>query len=167
MSRRSSLRKATVAFHLSRTAPFGTTQWRPAKSLVVLRSAIDSAHPGRNKASDGTLGDAAHAGRDSDHNPWIKDGLVGVVTAIDITHDPMSGCDANRIVAALVASRDRRIKYIIWNRQIVNSTVAPWRWRPYTGRNPHTTHFHLSVASSKAQFDDESPWQLVNGFADL
>jgi hypothetical protein len=167
MRRRASLRKAAVVFHLSRAVPLGTTQWRVAKSLLTLLSAVDAAFPGRSKASDGTIGDAAHAGRESDHNPWVKDGLVGVVTAIDITHDPASGCDASRIVAALVASRDRRIKYIIWNRQIVNSTVSPWLWRTYRGPNPHTQHFHLSVSSSKSHFDDESPWTITRGFADL
>jgi hypothetical protein len=167
MSRRSSLRKAVVFGHLTRSAPLGTSQWRVAKSLLALRATVDTAHPGRNKASDGTIGDASHASRDSDHNPWVKDGLVGVVTAIDITHDPMSGCDANRIVASLVSSRDRRIKYVIWNRQILSASVSPWLWRSYSGRNPHTSHFHLSVVPSRSQFDDEAQWSIAGGIDDL
>jgi hypothetical protein len=154
------MRKVVVMDLLSRDPPRGTTEWRVAKSLLTLRATVDAAWPRRNKASDGTIGDASHAARDSDHNPWVKDGLIGVVTAIDITHDPVSGADANGIVAALVASRDRRIKYIIWNRQIINSSVSPWIWRTYRGRNPHTGHFHVSVSSSKTLFDDTASWSI-------
>ncbi|HKV33547.1 MAG TPA: hypothetical protein VJP89_04485, partial [Pyrinomonadaceae bacterium] len=59
--------------------------WRVAKSLLRLREQINELAPNRSKASDGTIGDAAHASRKSDHNPWVKDGSIGVVTAMDIT----------------------------------------------------------------------------------
>ncbi|MFC0220557.1 hypothetical protein ACFFJ7_19450 [Pseudochelatococcus lubricantis] len=138
--------------------------WRPANSLISLRAAINAAYPGRSTKSDGIVGDAAHQSRASDHNPWVTDGARGVVTAIDITHDPASGCDAGRIVEALRASRDKRIKYLIWNRRIANASaiggVAPWTWRSYTGKNPHDHHFHLSVKPDKAFYDDESVWTV-------
>lgn len=35
--------------------------------------------------------------RDSDNNPWVKNGATGVVTAIDITHDPSKGCYAIKL----------------------------------------------------------------------
>jgi hypothetical protein len=72
-------------------------EWRGAKALFRLRDQINATFPGRNKASDGLIGDAAHATRASDHNPWVIDNGVGVVTAIDITHDPMQGCDAGAL----------------------------------------------------------------------
>src|SRR5437868_5232623 len=153
-------RKPAIQTLLMKSPPGGTTEWRVAKSLLVLREMADTIWPKRNKASDGTIGDAAHAARDSDHNPWVKDGMVGVVTALDLTHDPAHGCDANLLVDALVASRDRRIKYIVWNRRIVNSAVVPWTWRPYAGSNPHIKHFHLSVSSNKTLYDDQMPWEL-------
>jgi hypothetical protein len=110
---------------------------------------VNAKAPRRNKASDGTIGDRAHCQRTSDHNPWVRDGSIGVVTAIDITNDPANGCDANTIAEAIRASRDRRVKYIIWNRRIANSSAignaAPWQWRPYRGTNPHTKHVHISV----------------------
>lgn len=134
--------------------------WRPANSLIRLRDQINRAAPNRSKASDGTIGDAAHASRASDHNPWVKDGDVGVVTAIDITHDPDDGCDAEQVVQALARSRDPRIKYIIWNRRIVSSQVQPWLWRNYAGRNPHTKHFHLSVLPDKNRYDSIEAWQI-------
>ena len=134
--------------------------WRVAKSLLRLREQINQMAPERSKASDGTIGDAAHASRTSDHNPWVKDGNIGIVTAMDITHDIPHGCDAQALVDALVNSRDPRIKYIIWNRKKINSRVQPWVWRNYTGANPHTKHFHLSVLPDKSAYDSEESWQI-------
>ena len=137
---------------------------RNAKALLHLRDQINARFPGRSIASDGLIGDLAHQGRASDHNPWVTDGGVGVVTAIDITHDPAHGCDAGAIARALWVSRDRRIKYIIWNRKIANShqigAAPPWTWRAYTGANPHDHHFHLSVLPDKAAYDDVSDWTI-------
>jgi hypothetical protein len=134
--------------------------WRVAESLKKLRAQVDQIAPNRSRASDGTIGDAAHALTNSDHNPHVMDGSVGIVTALDITHDPEDGCDAQKIVDALVESKDKRIKYIIWNRKIINSSVQPWVWRDYKGKNPHIKHFHLSVLPSKAQYDSTSNWQI-------
>lgn len=135
-------------------------RWRPAESLVRLREQINARAPNRSKASDGTIGDAAHQSRDSDHNPWVQDEDVGVVTAIDITHDPDDGCDGNTIVTALVGSRDSRIKYIIWDHRIISSQKKPWTWRPYNGKNSHTKHFHLSVLPDKSLYDSRKDWQV-------
>lgn len=138
--------------------------WRVAQCLDRLRKQIDSAYPGRSVASDGTIGDGAHQDRTSDHNPHVIADGTGVVTAFDITHDPAHGCDAGRIAASLHASRDPRIKYIIWNRRIANSSpigAAPaWAWRAYTGANPHTRHCHVSVKAARHLYDDSSPWSL-------
>lgn len=147
--------------------------WRAAEALNKLREQVNVTYPGRDKSHDGTIGDAAHQSRASDHNPWIVDGVNGVVSAIDIGHDPANGCDANEIVAALLASRDPRIKYVIWNRRIANSaaigSVPGWTWRAYTGANPHNKHFHLSVKAEKSRYDDRSEWTLpsINESVDL
>lgn len=127
--------------------------WRLAKSLETYRNQINKLAPSRNKASDGTIGDAAHSSRTSDHNP----NPAGVVCAIDITHDPQGGVDCNSLAESLVASRDPRIKYIIWNRRINSSITSPWNWRNYTGGNPHTMHLHLSV---HGQYDDVKEWAI-------
>ncbi|NOT54007.1 MAG: hypothetical protein HOP18_05320 [Deltaproteobacteria bacterium] len=134
--------------------------WRAAQSLVRLREQINQIAPRRSIASDGTIGDENHRSRNSDHNPWVRDGAIGIVTAIDITHDPDGGCNAEQIVQTLVDSRDPRIKYLIWNRRIISSQVRPWVWRDYTGQNPHTKHFHLSVKPEKASYDSTTPWQV-------
>jgi hypothetical protein len=147
-----------------------TTNWRPAKSLNKLKEQVNAAFPGRNKASDGMIGNAAHCGPGaggSDHCARIPDGGVGVVTAFDITHDTASGCDAQKIVEAIVDSQDQRVKYVIWNSHIWNSSAmgaaAPWAKRPYSGSNPHNKHMHVSVLGSKAKYDDDSAWQISTG----
>lgn len=134
--------------------------WRTAESLKTLRDQINAMAPHRSKASDGTIGDAQHASRSSDHNPWVTDGGIGVVTALDITHDPLNGCDAGKVVDAIVANRDKRVKYIIYNRRIISSAVHPWTWRTYSGTNPHTKHCHISVKSDKTNYDSTADWQL-------
>jgi murein L,D-transpeptidase YcbB/YkuD len=131
--------------------------WRNAKSILKLRDQINAAAPRRDKSADGTIGDAAHASRSSDHNPWVKDGGQGVVRAIDITHDLDDGVDAGAIAEAIRASGDQRVDYIISNNRIANSGKP---WRKYDGKNPHTMHFHVSVDTSKALYDDTRDWQI-------
>lgn len=160
MARWTTLRKAQLERTFLNMRPAGTSGWRVAASLLVLRAQVDALWPRRSKVSDGTIGDENHMLTDSDHNPWVRDGLMGVVTAMDITHDPANGCDCERIAQALVLARDPRLKYIIWNRRILSATVAPWTWRPYKGRSPHTAHIHISVDSRKSLYDDKRPWML-------
>jgi len=138
--------------------------WRIAKSLEVLRKQINEAFPSRSKVSDGGIGDAAHATRDSDHNPWVKDGAIGVVTARDFTCDPNDGADTEALAERLRLGRDGRIKYVIYNGRMFSSIAKPhraaWQWGPYTGKNPHKHHFHVSVLPDKARYDSEAPWAL-------
>ncbi len=139
------------------------SSWRVARCLTRLRDQVNAMAPSRSKRSDGTVGDAGHQGRESDHNPWVVDtGGVGVVTALDLTHDPAGGCDMEQVVEAIRGSRDPRIKYIIWNRRIASATPRggqpAWAWRAYAGANPHTRHAHFSVLAEAAAYDDTAPW---------
>ena len=43
--------------------------WYVAHSLDQLLAEINASAPGRNKASDGSIGDANHSNSTSDHNP--------------------------------------------------------------------------------------------------
>lgn len=131
--------------------------WRVARSLEVLRDQINAAYPQRNKASDGTIGDAAHAASVSDHNPDAG----AVVRALDITHDPAHGCDIDRLTDALAASRDPRISYLIANRLITGPEYG-WAWTTYYGDDPHANHFHLSVVAD-GRADDTRPWSIGAG----
>lgn len=135
--------------------------WRVAKSLDVLLDEINARSPKRSKVSDGSIGDAAHASRDSDHNPWVKDGPTGVVTARDFTNDPAHGFDSSDFADWLrkrcKAGAETRVKYVISDRRIA-STIDDWSWRKYTGTNPHEHHVHVSVESSKSSYDSARSW---------
>lgn len=125
--------------------------WRVANSLNVLLGQLNTMAPNRNKASDGSIGDPAHSSRVSDHNP----DPLGVVRARDFTHDPANGLNCNELANQLVASRDSRIKYIIWN-----DSIWQWNgWQEYTGTNPHTTHLHLSVVADD-RADEMTTWKV-------
>jgi putative peptidoglycan binding protein len=132
--------------------------WRVARSLDQLLAQLNGIAPHRSKLSDGSIGDAAHATRASDHNPWYG---PGIVTARDYTHDPQGGLDCHRLATALVTAKDPRIKYVIWNRRIIDSRAGqrPWQWVAYNGSNPHIKHLHLSVMAN-ASCDDIRPWAL-------
>ncbi|OLY91818.1 Lysine-specific metallo-endopeptidase [Cnuella takakiae] len=140
--------------------------WRPAESIKHLLAQLNNMAPGRSKEHDGTIGDSDHEGRNSDHNPWVKDEQlgIGVVTAVDITHDPAHKCDCNVLVSVFEKNKDPRIKYVIWNRKIMNSSAIggnePWRWRPYYGKNPHNLHMHVSVKCDRPSYDSTVDWLL-------
>lgn len=129
-------------------------QWRLAKSLETLRAQINAAYPRRNRKSDGTIGDAAHAKRKSDHNPLAN----GVVTAIDITHDPANGVDCHNLARLII--QDPRVEYVIWNEHIYNAAVKN-AWRKYEGTNPHTKHMHISVHDTPEIYDNDAPWRIT------
>lgn len=135
-----------------------TTFKRVAHSLDVLLAQLNEAFPNRSKASDGALGDAHHAASVSDHNPNDH----GIVTARDFTNDPINGPGNAGLLAVLLASRDKRIKYIIADRKIYSGEAGPQPWvgRPYNGSNAHEHHLHLSVRQQDEYYDDTSPWNL-------
>lgn len=140
--------------------------YRRAKALDKLVTEVNLRFPGRSKVSDGWIGDPAHATRNSDHNPWVKDGAVGVVTAEDITEDDAPGVPeiADFIVATLVKRRDKRVKYLIHEGRIWRSYAKPgipaWTSSPYTGTNAHMHHVHISVLPDKALYDSTAGWGI-------
>lgn len=132
------------------------SNWRLARSLEVLLAQVNAAYPDRDKSSDGTIGDAAHAATKSEHNPDAN----GVVRARDITNDIAHGLNARKLAETLVKSRDPRILYVISNAQICSSKVQPWVWRPYSGLNAHRAHMHLSVVDDPALYDSTGQWAV-------
>jgi hypothetical protein len=132
--------------------------WRVAVSLDVLRRQATEAWPHRSRKSDGTIGDLAHQSRTSDHNPWVMPPRGGVVTALDLTHDPAAGADMHALAVQLIT--DRRTKYVIWDGRIWSRARSGEGWRPYRGANKHRTHLHLSVAVNPLLFDDRTPWPM-------
>jgi hypothetical protein len=134
--------------------------WKVCPSLETLHGQLNLSFPTRDRTSDGSIGDAAHASRTSDHNPHLRLRGTNWVSARDWTHDP-ERLDCDLLAQSLVSSRDSRIKYVIWNRRIVsgNGGPAPWSWRPYSGTSPHNRHLHLSVVSDERALDPAA-WVL-------
>lgn len=142
--------------------------WRLARSLETFRSQVDEMAPRRSKVSDGSIGDADHSNRSSDHNPHCGAPADPTVTAYDLTHDPENGVDCHEIAEALRESKDARIKYVIWDKRMFSSYAsggyAAWEWRPYNGVNLHTAHMHVSVQCSSLK-DKTHDWQIGDWLA--
>lgn len=129
--------------------------WKLAPALATLISDVDHEWPHRNKAYDGTIGDAAHAARKSEHNPNRDpddDVPDGYVTAADITS---SGVDVARLIATLVA--DPRTWYVIHNSTIRSRTYG-FTSRLYNGADPHLHHIHISLVQTAKACNDTSHW---------
>lgn len=135
--------------------------WRVARCLDQLLRQVNASAPHRSLDSDGSIGDASHQTRDSDHNPWVKANGLGIVTARDFTHDPAGGFDAYAFAEALKAANDVRVKYVISQRRIWSRARNSEGWRPYTGSNPHTKHTHVSCTASYPLFDNTAPWRIT------
>lgn len=122
-----------------------------APSLKTLRDEINARWPGRDRTSDGWIGDAAHSARASDHNPNSRRS----VDAIDVDHD---GIDCKALVSLLV--KDPRVNYVIHDGKIY-SRVRGFRPVAYKGTNPHTKHVHVSILQSAKAEQDTRPWGIA------
>lgn len=127
--------------------------WYLAPALTELRDQINTRWPARDRTSDGTIGDAAHASSVSDHNPDPTSSPPGMVRAIDIDED---GIDTAAVVLALI--NDQRTRYIIYEARIWNR--ATLRWATYTGPNLHRHHIHVSVRNHSGYDTDARPWAI-------
>jgi hypothetical protein len=130
----------------------GNAQMKPilSKAGQQLREQFDDTFPDRDRRSDGWIGDLRHSARPSDHNP---DPATGVVRAIDVDRDVhKSGkpdlmpdiADQLRIAAK---KGEKRISYIIFAGRIASPRMG-WRWRKYSGSNPHNAHCHVSFTKA-------------------
>lgn len=138
--------------------------WRTAKSLEVLRRQFNKAYPNRDKTSDGSIGDAKHQSRSSDHNPWVKDSNgVGVVRARDFDEDGLPLWEIVKNIVALGRAGDPRLNpdgYVIYEGRIW-SAAKDWRERAYTGENAHKHHAHVSVSTRQKGYDDDRAWDVL------
>lgn len=148
--------------------------------LVKLRSEFDEVAPGRDTASDGWIGDAAHQERSSNHNPDDTAGSATPQTDSDSKRDvraldvdasgswpsPMTfDLAVNEIRKRHKDGRDNRLVEIIWNRHIA-TPGTDWNWIPYNGSNAHTQHGHFGASSSSSKESDTSPWGIVEKWGD-
>lgn len=139
-----------------------------AASLLALIGEVNTRWPGRDRSSDGTIGDAAHQARVSDHNPdYSAPGArSGVIRAADIDKD---GIDLEQLLEQLhreCVQPDPRVAYVIYDRRMMRSypktiggrTYQPGQLAPYDGPSPHTGHVHVSINHSAMAEADVSPW---------
>lgn len=158
---------STQLFQAVQSAPVARSAnpWRNCNASVKLLEEINARWPGRDKTSDGTIGDAAHAARTSDHNPWVvivENGRqMGIVRARDIDRDGIDAAWLAEYLRQLGLKRDPRLfpnGYVIFNRRITNPDFGAWR--EYTGSNPHTAHVHVSFSTNREGYDSAAAWGL-------
>lgn len=125
--------------------------WTLPPSLRALVLEANAIAPGRSKASDGSIGDAAHAARASDHNP-----RNGFVHAVDLTHSPGRGFDVHARLRDIASRKDPRAQLLISNGEYW--TQSSGIWRKYKGSNPHTSHGHVSIFYTSSARNNVSPW---------
>ncbi len=111
------------------------------KAGVQLREQVDDSFPDRSRISDGWIGDARHSARTSDHNPDANGWVYAIDITSDLGHESAAFDLADQI--RLAAKTDKRLKYVIFNKQIASS-ILNYKWRKYTGINPHKKHIHIS-----------------------
>jgi hypothetical protein len=146
--------------------------WRLVPCLVQLRSEIDQLCPDRDRASDGTIGDAAHRAAVSDHNddeagrvPTRDADRRHEVHAVDIDDDLREpGVTMQEIVDVVVdrhrRGADNRLTYVIYNRRIWAATRG-WTGRGYDGVSPHTEHAHFSASYVTSREADTRPFGIL------
>jgi hypothetical protein len=127
--------------------------WYLAPALDTLRTQINKRWPDRDRTSDGTIGDAAHSARTSDHNPDPSSSPPGIVRAIDIDED---GIDTGAVILAMLS--DARTRYVIYEALIWERVTG--KWRIYAGPNLHRHHIHVSVRSVEDYAYDTSRWAI-------
>jgi hypothetical protein len=136
-----------------------------------LFAAFDELAPGRDHASDGSIGDAAHAAEVSDHNP-DETGAVPIhdadkineVHAVDIDSDLRTdGVDMETVVQFILArcraGAEKRLRYVIYARRIWEADNE-WRERAYTGSSAHLEHAHFSFSYVTALEASTVSWHL-------
>jgi len=146
--------------------------WVLVMCLVSLRNEFNKLAPSRDKSSDGSIGDSAHASSSSDHNPDETGATPSEdadsrneVHAIDVDGDlRKSGWTMAKAVEVIVTrhrtGKDDRLQNVIYNRRIWSRSWG-WTARTYTGSNPHDKHAHFSSRYTTAQENDTRGWGLL------
>jgi len=130
--------------------------WYLNPALTTMRAEVNARYPNRDRDSDGTIGDEAHQGTSSDHNP---DG-DGSVDAWDMDVEVNGRGKAYATDVEWLKGRFERhpsARYWIHDRTIASRSDG-WRRRPYTGANPHDKHVHWNTR--EAYEDSTAPWGI-------
>ena len=138
------------------------TSWRLAPALDRLRAEVDRIAKQRSRKSDGTIGNAEHAARESDHNP----NAFGIVCALDLTHDSKhfnAHKFANQLRLRCQQGKEQRVNYIISKGRIA-SVKTGFDWEEYNGENKHNSHIHISLKQEPRRYNNAGNWWIKNWF---
>jgi hypothetical protein len=136
-----------------------------------LMAEFDVIAPDRDHASDGTIGNAAHAAEVSDHNPDETGSVpihdadhINEVHAIDVDSDLRTpGLTMEYVVQFILlrcrSGAEKRLRYIIYNRRIWEADNG-WKQRAYTGASAHTEHAHFSFSYTTSLEASTVSWHL-------
>lgn len=140
--------------------------WVAVKWIPKLFDAFNARWPHRAKAQDGTIGDKAHQGETSGHNPDDTPGVSAERSDADTKPEVRSadvdarGVDMQAVVDGILADPNERKRfiYIIFNGWQYTITHLPngsttVSKRRYSGSDQHITHGHFS---GHPDFDEDA-----------
>lgn len=152
--------------------------WILVPALASLRDEFNRLSPGRDKRSDGSIGDRAHADSSSDHNPdetgetpYEDADSTNEVHAIDVDetgpwpHGMTFDLGVNTVVDRHRRGLDDRLQNVIYNGLIASRSWG-WTWQTYHGSNGHYEHAHFSCRYTSKQEADTRAWGLLDRFGD-
>jgi hypothetical protein len=150
--------------------------WILVPCLVAMRNEFNALNPSRDRQSDGSIGDRAHADQSSDHNPdetgetpYEDPDSRNEVHAIDVDHTgpwpahAPFGILVDEVVRRHRLGLDDRLQNVIYNGRIASRSWG-WTWRDYRGSNAHKEHGHFSARYTAAQEASTRPWGLLARF---
>lgn len=139
--------------------------WVLAPNIKALFGAFNKIAPNRDRTSDGTIGDLAHQGSASGHNPDESGNAersdsdsVDEVRAGDVDTDLRTpGLTMEACVQRIVRTPNlrKRLIYVIYNGRIWSASSG-WVERPYSGANRHDHHAHFS--GHPDHDNNSAPW---------
>jgi hypothetical protein len=129
----------------------------PAHSLVVLRDEVDKEHPGRDRRSDGWIGDTRHGASGMPENGGSKHN-ANRRKVVDARDFDSSALDKGRFVARAIKHPSTR--NVIYDRKIRSKGYAGGLRvaHAYHGPNPHTEHIHVDIEMTVQAENDGRSW---------
>jgi len=144
------------------------------KSLTQLRTDFNNSFPGRDKGTDGWIGDEAHQQETSGHNPDDTPGVKAEysdsdskpeVRAIDVDKDLRDSVyTMYKVIEQILKNKNdtKRLAYIIFNGTIWSASHS-WQPHEYTGSNLHDQHAHFS--GDPDYDEDATTWSIGDGMS--
>ena len=122
---------------------------------VRLRDQVNKRFPGRDKSSDGWIGDAAHSSRASFHNSDSR----GWVHAIDLDENMGRGRWRKGRTARILADQliaygasglpgSDRILHVVYEDQVASGTYKSSFWKFRGSGYSHFQHIHVSFTAA-------------------